>query len=49
MEKRDEDAPNGNGRAVLTRLDLLKRISAAVDLPLKDAEVVMETARWRTC
>jgi integration host factor subunit beta len=43
MEKRDGDAPNANGRAVLTRLDLLKRISAAVDLTLKEAEVVMET------
>jgi integration host factor subunit beta len=42
MEKRDGDAPNANGRAGLTRLDLMKRISAAVDLTLNEAEVVME-------
>jgi integration host factor subunit beta len=42
MEKLDGDV-QATRRAVFTKMDLIKKVSAAVDITHKEAEVVMET------
>jgi len=43
MEKLDVDVQQATRRPVFTKMDLIKKVSAAVDITHKEAEVVIET------